>query len=163
MVKNLPADVGGARHSLGLVYPGRRKWQPAPVFLPGKFHGQRSLASYSTWGCKESDTTEHAHHVIIVIIKYELCCTIYPCSLFYASWFIPHNPLRLSCPFPLHSPSWQPLVYSLYLPLSGHLVLKCFNTWGVLTSPFLLQNHLDQLAPFSSVNMRTNWPVNFHK
>ena len=36
----------------------RRKWQPIPVFLLGKFHGQRSLAVYSPWGCKESDTTE---------------------------------------------------------------------------------------------------------
>ena len=36
----------------------RRKWQPAPVFLSGEFHGQRSLAGYSPWGCKESDTTE---------------------------------------------------------------------------------------------------------
>ena len=33
----------------------RRKWQPAPVFLPGKSHGQRSLAGYSPWGHKESD------------------------------------------------------------------------------------------------------------
>ena len=32
--------------------PWRRKWQPTPVFLPGKFHGQRSLVSYSPWGCK---------------------------------------------------------------------------------------------------------------
>ena len=38
--------------------PCGRKWQPAPVFLPGKFHGQRSLADYSPWGCKESDMTE---------------------------------------------------------------------------------------------------------
>ena len=30
----------------------RRKWQPTPVFLPGKFHGQRSLMGYSLWGCK---------------------------------------------------------------------------------------------------------------
>ena len=30
----------------------RRKWQPAPVFLPGKAHGQRSLAGYSLWGCR---------------------------------------------------------------------------------------------------------------
>ena len=30
----------------------RRKWQPTPVFLPAKSHGQRSLAGYSTWGCK---------------------------------------------------------------------------------------------------------------
>ena len=36
----------------------RRKWQPTPVFLPGKSHGQRSLAGYSPWGHKELDTTE---------------------------------------------------------------------------------------------------------
>ena len=30
----------------------RRKWQPTPVFLPGKSHGQRSLAGYSPLGCK---------------------------------------------------------------------------------------------------------------
>ena len=35
-----------------------RKWQPASVFLPGKFHGQRSLANYTPWNCKKSDTTE---------------------------------------------------------------------------------------------------------
>ena len=32
--------------------PWRRKWQPTPVFLPGEFHGQRSLVGYSSWGCK---------------------------------------------------------------------------------------------------------------
>ena len=36
----------------------RREWQPTPVFLPREFHGQRSLAGYSSWVCKESDTTE---------------------------------------------------------------------------------------------------------
>ena len=36
----------------------RREWQPIPVFLSGKSHGWRSLASYSPWRCKESDTTE---------------------------------------------------------------------------------------------------------
>ena len=40
--------------------PWRRKWQPTPVFLPGKFHGQRSLVGYNPWGCKESDTTVEA-------------------------------------------------------------------------------------------------------
>ena len=35
-----------------------RKWQPIPVFLPGNFHGQRSLAGYSPWGRQESETTE---------------------------------------------------------------------------------------------------------
>ena len=37
--------------------PQRRKWQLTPVFLPGKSHGWSSLADYSLWGCKESDTT----------------------------------------------------------------------------------------------------------
>ena len=40
----------------------RRKWQPTPVFLPGKFHGLRSLASYSSWSYKESDMTEQLTH-----------------------------------------------------------------------------------------------------
>ena len=36
----------------------RRAWQPTPVSSPGESHGQRSLAGYSPWGHKESDTTE---------------------------------------------------------------------------------------------------------
>ena len=42
--------------------PWRRKWQPTPVFLPGKFHGQRSLVDHSPWGHKESDMTEATEH-----------------------------------------------------------------------------------------------------
>ena len=38
--------------------PWRRAWQPISVFLPGEFHGQRSLVGYSPWGCKESDKTD---------------------------------------------------------------------------------------------------------
>ena len=38
--------------------PWRRKWQPAPVFLPGKCQGQRRLAGCSPWGLEESETTE---------------------------------------------------------------------------------------------------------
>ena len=33
----------------------------SPVFLPGEFHGLRSLVGYSPWGHKESDTTERLH------------------------------------------------------------------------------------------------------
>ena len=63
MVRNLPAvqETQGRRPRfdpwVGKI-PWRWAWQPTPVFLPGKFHGQRSLAGYSPWGCKESDTTE---------------------------------------------------------------------------------------------------------
>ena len=65
VVKNLPACAGDPRY-LGSIsglerFPWRRKWQPTPVFLPGKSHGQRSLVGYSSWGCKESDPTEYTH------------------------------------------------------------------------------------------------------
>ena len=65
LVKNLPAKARDARDA-GLISglgisPGSRKWQTTPVFLPGKFHGERSLVGYSPWGCKESHTNEHVH------------------------------------------------------------------------------------------------------
>ena len=41
--------------------PWGRKWQPTPVFLPGKSHEQKKLVGYSPWGWKESDTTERLH------------------------------------------------------------------------------------------------------
>ena len=44
--------------SLSGRYPWRKKQLPTPVFLPGEFYGQRSLAGYSPRGHKESDTTE---------------------------------------------------------------------------------------------------------
>ena len=58
MVKNLPAVQETLVQSLGLEDPLRKEWLPTPVFLPGEFHGQRSLAGYSPWGRKESDMTE---------------------------------------------------------------------------------------------------------
>ena len=39
-----------------------RKWQPTPVFFPGKSHGQKSLVGYSPWDLKELDTTERLTH-----------------------------------------------------------------------------------------------------
>ena len=42
--------------------PRRRKWQPTPVVLPGKSHGQGSLVGYSPWGHKVSDTTEQLNN-----------------------------------------------------------------------------------------------------
>ena len=47
MVKNPPANIGDLW--LGKI-PWNRKWQPTPVFLPAKSHGQRTLVGYSPWG-----------------------------------------------------------------------------------------------------------------
>ena len=58
LVQILPAVQETQVQSLGWEDPLERKWLPILVFLPGKSHGQRSLAGYSPWGHKESDTTE---------------------------------------------------------------------------------------------------------
>ena len=42
--------------------PWRREQLLAPVFLPGKSHGRKSLVGYSPWGRKEADTTEMSTH-----------------------------------------------------------------------------------------------------
>ena len=81
--------------------------------MPGKFHGQRSLRSYSPWSSKALDTTEHAHkHNIICVLTNELChefsITI--------SWKTPLSEnLRISCTLPIYPPqfplnSWNPLI-----------------------------------------------------
>ena len=46
------------KHKGVKICHGWKAWQPAPVFLPGEFHGQRSLVGNSPWSRKESDTTE---------------------------------------------------------------------------------------------------------
>ena len=72
VVKNLPANVGysidaGSIPGLGRS-PGGGKRQPTPVFLPGEFHGQRSLVGYSPWGCRvghNGATNTHAHTLVL--------------------------------------------------------------------------------------------------
>ena len=56
-VKNLPSNAGDIRDgdlipSLGRS-PGGGHGNPHPAFMPGEFHGQKSLAGHSSWGCKE--------------------------------------------------------------------------------------------------------------
>ena len=58
MVKNLPATQETGFNPWFQKIPWRREWQPTPVFLPEKSHGQRSLVDFGPWDCKESDTTE---------------------------------------------------------------------------------------------------------
>ena len=73
--KGFPSGSDGKESScnagdLGLI-PGlgrswRREQLPAPVFWLGEFHGQRSLAGYSPWGCKELDK-----EALIMIFNYK--------------------------------------------------------------------------------------------
>ena len=67
MVKNLP-PMQEIRESWVRKIPWRWEWQFIPVFLPGEFHGQRSLVGYSPWYPKESDMIERAHTDIYVYV-----------------------------------------------------------------------------------------------
>ena len=62
--------------SLGGMILWKGKWQPTAVFLPGKFHGQRSLTGYSPWGHRESDMTEltrmHVLHLSMFLFQTSL-------------------------------------------------------------------------------------------
>ena len=78
MVKNLPAMQETAFEPCFRKISWRKKRQVAPVFLPGEVYGQRSLASYSPWDHKETDT-----------ILYQLFpnCWVHLLNLLINSWY----------------------------------------------------------------------------
>ena len=59
--------------------PWRRKWQPTPVFLPGEFHGQRSLAGYCAWDCRLRYVPCTPYHLGYQIWKLRESTCIYNC------------------------------------------------------------------------------------
>ena len=74
MVKNLPASSEDARDIGSSSGLGRSPgWQPSPLVLPEKFHGQKSLVGYSPWDHKESDTTKrlsmHPHVSLVICLR----------------------------------------------------------------------------------------------
>ena len=117
VVKNMSANAGDAGDT-GLItgpshwvkkIPWKRKWQPSPVFLPGKSHRPRSLAGYSPGGCKESDTTEHTHtsqgsNLVFVLVNTQLFqndikkdfLSLMLWTLFWSSYSVSLNYLSIS-------------------------------------------------------------------
>ena len=80
LVKNLSVNAGDRRRGFNpwvRKIPWRWKWQPTPVFMPGKSHGPRSLVGYSPWGHKELDNNN-----IILFVSY-LCQEISKFQLLY--------------------------------------------------------------------------------
>ena len=76
MVKNLRAMLETRFNPWVRKIPWRREWQPTPVFLCGEFSGQRGLAGYIPWACKELDMTKQqlTHNIFNILKerKYEL-------------------------------------------------------------------------------------------
>ena len=59
VVNNPPANAGDTADAGAGKVLWNRTWQPTPVFLPGKPHGQRSLTGYSLWSCKSQTRLSH--------------------------------------------------------------------------------------------------------
>ena len=73
--------------------PWSRKWQPTPVFLPGKLHGQRCLMTSSSWGRQESDTAKReqtqrhsGHEQLALTLVYTPASCQHPKCLAAVSW-----------------------------------------------------------------------------
>ena len=84
----------------------RRKWQPAPVLLPEKFHGWEGLVGYRLWGCKESDTTKqhththtHTHTLISPYSYYKILSILVLCIIFLWLIYFITGSLYLLMPF----------------------------------------------------------------
>ena len=104
--------------------PWSRKCQPFPVFLPGKFHGQRSLAGYSPCGHKELDTTERLNNKEAVQIFWPMA---------HSSLLKPANRIFKSLSW-----SWHSCLLLLFHKELCACVLSCFchiqlfvTTWTV--------------------------------
>ena len=105
------------------LYIWRKQWQPTPVLLPGKSHGQRSLVGCSPWGWEESDMTERLHfHFSFSCIGEEN-----------------GNPLQCSClENPRDGGAWWTAVYEvaqsrtrLKRPSSSSSMVKCISSYAV--------------------------------
>ena len=90
--------------------PWRRKWEPTPVFLPGKSHGQRSLAGYSPWGCRRVRhdlVTEQLQHKVRGWGESKLFSVQFSRSVTSDSLW-PHEPQLARPPFPSPTPGVYP-------------------------------------------------------
>ena len=115
--------------------PWRRKWQPTPVFLPGKSHGQRSLAGYSPWDHKELYTTVAPEH-----IHTQACQILLNQCHKWISWV-----WILALPFAIWLQKLLNLSFFLIYKMETIYYLSCRVT--VEMNEIMYEKHLEQQLP----------------
>ena len=75
-VKNLPAMQETQVWCLGQEDPLEKGMATTPVFLPGELHGQKSVAGYSPWGCKELDMNEQLTLSLSKVKYFRVCSSL---------------------------------------------------------------------------------------
>ena len=130
---------GKAMTNLGNM-PWRRKWQPTPVFLPGKSHGRWSLVGYCPWGCKESDITEQLHfrRHIKKQRQQSLC---WQRSVMSKIWFL----------------KWQPTLVLLPRKSHGWRSLLGYSPWGRKESDMTKWHHFH--AQMGELDHKEGWAL----
>ena len=132
----------GSNLWVGMI-PWKRKWQPTPVFLPGKSHGQRSLAGSSPWGRKrvrhDLATKQWKERIIYIQLRFPVPI-IGPSVQF--SHSVMSDSLRPQGPQHARPPcsSPTPRVYSNSCPLSW----GCHPTISSSVIPFSSSLNLSQ-------------------
>ena len=112
---------------------------PTQVFLPGASHGQRSLAGYNPWGCKESGTTKQLilSHMSIVSVQFShsvMSNTLQPHGLQHARTPCP-SPTSRACSNSCLSSLWcHQIISSSVIPFS--FCLQSFPAAGSFLSQF---------------------------
>ena len=103
-------------HSWVGKIPWRRKWQPALVFLPGRFHGLRSLGGYSPWGQSRtlSTHTRIPRHGFIFLTHINIKCILF-------LELIEHSLLFIAVSTGVETLNWG--------SKTGNVSITCQETW----------------------------------
>ena len=153
MVKHLP--VMCETHLWVGKIPWRREWQPTPVFLPGEFHGKRSLVGYSPWSHKESDTTE-----LLTLSRYLFLVKLFFCHHLPCCCSVAQSCLTLCDPMDCSTPEFL-VLYSLlgFAQTHVHWVNNAIQPSHPLLPPLALISIFSSIRVFSSeLALHIRWP-----
>ena len=159
MVKHLPTILeAGFSPWVGKI-SWRRKLQPTPVLLPGKSHRRRSLVGPSSWGRKESDTTERLHFLSIYLGIYQelpslpvLCLPVWHSF----SMHLPESFKNASDKMTLIPSSFSHIIVSIWFYSWDHLIpsgeggylILPLPYWFIIKSFISIGNHYPQNSSF---------------
>ena len=146
----------GSIPGLGRSLPWRREWPPTPVFLPGEFHGQRSLEGYSPWSHRVghdwvTNTFTLLFHYWLILRSLSTCC-----GLSLAETILTHI-YRTSSMGQVSSCGARAVVTQTAVPALMQLILCWGNSFPYFTWNFISQSPKDQVFPGCSEV--TSWLV----
>ena len=125
----------------------RKKWQPTPVFLPGKSHGQRSLVGYSPWSCKrvKHDLATKEQWLAMMWRKWVIL-TIKGHTFFQLRWF--PNTFNKSERWPFSVVSWLQKTLKEFKELRDFAITKYLS---------FSYTYLYEHFPSSHIKTRIKW------